>query len=1044
MMDVSNDYTVFKTIGNTTFLPLIQFLCSSVTSRESAWTGNFSSIRIRWIIALSLKVMTLESNPSRRYHFRLTPFWFAIALFFIALLPRLAAINRYVTPDEVIWVYRSVQFRQALASSAWLDTLTAGHPGVTTTWLGALAISLQLALRPADLAAYEWITRLAWYAPENVASFSQLATFLTAGRLAVVLVNSLGVVAAYLLARPLLGQPVAVVSGLLIALDPFIAGMSGLLHVDALMTTFTTLSLLSLALTVAENRGEKAPRLWHAAVCGVTVALAVLSKSPALLLLPVIALFLGFSLFQNRSAPVASRLRRLVKQGGVWLLAFLATTLIAFPALWTSPTQVVTTIGSNANRHVEEALRPTFFLGQVAFEHGPLFYPVTLAFRLSPIVFLGLILAFYLIARHFLRRVFRKKVQIRRFSLVLLLLGLWSLLYIVAISFAAKRFDRYALPVMPALIFLATVAWAHFLWREQRPARLAAMVLVTVQALYLLLLFPYPLAAYNPLLGGPFVAQKVLPLGWGESISAAGRWLATQPDAAGKTAVASTVPSLAPFFPGETLPLIEENVPQADYVILTAGMKQSDPEAVAREAAGRRLVHTVHYGGLDQAWVYLQPSPRKQSIDPPNLPAPLSFGDRMQLLAVAATADSERVRVYSRWRRQQANERYRVQIALRDDQGHDWATLETALLNEEFFYPEHWATGETPLTRYTLELPAAIPPATYTVTLSLFEEGSGQRLPLLAANGAFLGVAYEEAVVNVPAPPAPLPASKVEVPVIANVGWLDDSLALLGHSKLQSTVINGGHLSLDLYWQARSELPAGLALELRLGEQAFTVPLSRYDSGRWRPGELIHEKVNLAIAADLAAGHYDLTVQPLAPGGQLAAGEQFRLGEVEVIALDRLFELPAGITTPLAYGFDGGAGEDNSDGVSLRGLDLITPVVTPGEVMYLTLYWRTESQPDEIYTAFIHVIGPDGEIAFQSDQWPGGLPSHTWAAGQVVIDEHALDVPAGIPAGEYHVAVGLYTAGDGRRLQVTDNAGTVYPDNRVVLPVTLMVVTANE
>ena len=69
-------------------------------------------------------------------------------LFISALLPRLCSIDRYITPDELNWVYRSVQFREALLDGRWGDTLNAGHPGVTTTWLGALGISTQLAIRP--------------------------------------------------------------------------------------------------------------------------------------------------------------------------------------------------------------------------------------------------------------------------------------------------------------------------------------------------------------------------------------------------------------------------------------------------------------------------------------------------------------------------------------------------------------------------------------------------------------------------------------------------------------------------------------------------------------------------------------------------------------------------------------------------------------------------------------------------------------------------------------------------------------------------------
>ncbi len=135
-------------------------------------------------------------------------------------MPRLAAIGRYVTPDELIWVFRSVQFREALLRGEWLNTLTAGHPGVTTTWLGALGISLQLGLRPSDTAVYTWITQLAWFAPENIPMLQNLALFLTSGRLLVALANSLGVVVIFLLARRLVGAAVALFVLLLVGPVP--------------------------------------------------------------------------------------------------------------------------------------------------------------------------------------------------------------------------------------------------------------------------------------------------------------------------------------------------------------------------------------------------------------------------------------------------------------------------------------------------------------------------------------------------------------------------------------------------------------------------------------------------------------------------------------------------------------------------------------------------------------------------------------------------------------------------------------------------------
>src|SRR5690606_38077580 len=100
---------------------------------------------------------SVPANPPSAVARPLVHRLFLVVLFFAALLPRLAAIGRYVTPDEPGWVYRSILFREAWLHGQWAETLTAGHPGVITTWLGATAIGLQLWLQPASRAAYDWL-----------------------------------------------------------------------------------------------------------------------------------------------------------------------------------------------------------------------------------------------------------------------------------------------------------------------------------------------------------------------------------------------------------------------------------------------------------------------------------------------------------------------------------------------------------------------------------------------------------------------------------------------------------------------------------------------------------------------------------------------------------------------------------------------------------------------------------------------------------------------------------------------------------------------
>ena len=923
-----------------------------------------------------------------------TPWLFSLLLFPVSFWPRLAAIGRYITPDELIWVYRSIQFREALLHGQWADTLTTGHPGVTTMWLGMMGISTQLWYQPSAHDTYQWITQLAYYNPENMAAFNQLAHFLTAARLAVITVNSLGIVAIYMLGQRLFGHFSALFVAAFLALDPFIVGLSGLLHVDALMTTFVTLSLLALAQWVRGNDDNRIPLILSAG----TAALAILSKSPALLLLPFIALVLLANRIRDE-LPIHQFLR----QSLLWLLTFLIVTFLLFPALWAGPSSVIQLISGSANRHIETALRPTFFLGEMGFDHGPLFYPLALIFRLGPLVFLGLILAIILWLR---RR--------QRPSLSALIFILWPLLFLAAITIAAKKFDRYALPAIPALTIIAALAWVKL--SQQRQKILWPILLVT-QTAYLLLALPYPLIGYNPLVGGIATARRVLTVGWGEAIGAAGQWLAQQPEAAQKAAVTSLPPVLAPFFPGQTLS--NEYASQGDYRILTASSLQANPNALAEAHSQGQLLHTVHFNGLDQAWIFAQDDPQRPS-PLTNFPVPLTFDNRVQLLAADAGFAQETVQIRLRWQLQEIG-RYALQFTLRDENGHAWSQLNTPLLNETDFYPEHWASEETPQVGYTLQPALAIPPGQYQVELSLFEAVTGAQLPLLTADNSFRGVIYSLPAVTIPPPATLANVSELDMGTVVNQAWLEGSLILWGHKPLPPNLLSGSRTVLDLYWQSVSSLPDNVQLKLQLGDEQTIVPLSRYPSAAWRVGEPIHEKYDLAIPPSMPAGQYTLTVQPFVGEDNSAGETAVSLGQIEIMATDRLFQLPADMATPLDLQF--GAG------IHLRGVD--GPTISDN-TLHLTLYWQSDQQPPALYTAFVHVLDADGTTIAQADQWPGGRPSDTWATVEVIVDSYAISLPEN--AAPVQLAVGLYTAENGLRLPITDAAGSSYPDDRFLLP----------
>ncbi len=967
-------------------------------------------------------------------------YWLPALLFLLALVPRLAAIERYVTPDELSWVYRSILFREALLNGNWAETLTAGHPGVITTWLGGLTISLQLLLQTGSAAAYDFATKLAWLSPDNATAFEHLAVFLSVGRVAVALVTSLGLVVMLPLISRVYSRPAAVLACLLMALDPFLIGLSGLLHVDALMTTFATLSLLCLALLIKRGPG---PNLSLAIGSGVLAGLAVLTKSPALLLLPIAGLAHLLMLLRAQGkgertvGHVRTRLWPVTRSGLVYLAASTITMLCLLPALWSSPTSVLNLTGSNAGRHLEEALRPTYFLGEVALEHGWSFYPLNLALRLSPVVSAGLLLAL----ATFIFNLARNRRWPAPWSWVLVA---WVVLFTVGISLAAKKFDRYALPVVPVLILFAALGWQglrRLLYRgrteSQRVFNAGAILLVLLQALYLVSYMPFPLSAYSWLLGGPAVAEQLVSIGWGEGVSVAGEWLDQQPGNSDRTAATDNLPSLAPFYPGRGIRLDPDLLSSAAYVVLSAGSRQVDPEGFDALSAVADPVHTVEFGGLEQAWVFAREGESRAALTP--FANPYHFGDQVQLQALSSEVIGNRLLVRARWALEAfAPGLYDVRLTLQDSAGESWTSQETPLLNEVYFYPPDWSAGETPEVSYVLELPAGIPPDSYHVAVALFASESGVQLPLLTGDGSPAGMQFAGEDFALSAVAGGVNAVGVAPAVLTDVEMWPDSLVMLGHEALPAGVANGDDLALDITWRATSELRDNLLTRFWLGDVELAAqPLSRFPTSRWRAGETVREKYRLPVPADLPAGRYPLSVAVCRDGSDPIC-EQTILGEVEVFALDRLFSVPEDIQFPLQLNLTGRGGEE----IILQGATVESSELTPGEPLQLTLYWQSLAEPVELYTAFVHIVESEGahdaNVA-QGDQWPGGLPSTTWAPGQVIVDSYAIELPADMPAGAYLIAVGLYTAADGMRLEMRNAAGEDIPENRFFLPLVVEV-----
>ena len=222
-----------------------------------------------------------------------------------------------------------------------------------------------------------------------------------------------------------------------------------------------------------------------------------------------------------------------------------------------------------------------------------------------------------------------------------------------------------------------------------------------------------------------------------------------------------------------------------------------------------------------------------------------------------------------------------------------------------------------------------------------------------------------------------------------------------------------------------------LAAKGEAGELIAMEPLSRYDTGNWRLGETVNEKYQIPLPPNLKPGDYILSVEPLDQNG-VPLGIPVAIDSLVINNIDRLYELSEDAAIPLDVQWEA---------LALLGLSPERLLGSPGKTTEITLFWEKLRPHGDVYTIFIHVIDKDGNILFQADHWPGGLPTDILDGSQIIVDRIPLALPDDMPPGDYSIRAGVYLSEDGRRLPIIggEDALEAVGDDSYILPVPFQV-----
>ncbi|MBA2447250.1 MAG: hypothetical protein H0V51_04415 [Chloroflexi bacterium] len=325
---------------------------------------------------------------------------------------------------------------------------------------------------------------------------------------------------------------------------------------------------------------------------------------------------------------------RLVTDGLLWGALALAVAMLLWPAFRTDPIGTLRQM-VDYTESVGGSDHENFFMGQPVGDPGPLYYLVALAFRLTPVTMLGLVL---LVAG--LVPLGRRLPS--EWAPRLALLVAYCVLFVAMMALAPKKFDRYLLPIFPVVEVLAAVGFWLALRRLPRGLGgrvlpIALLVLGLVQIAPAALVFPYYLAYYNPLLGGGPAARRSIVVGWGEGLDIVTAYLNSKPDAERLTVAGFYPRVMSAQFKGSILSDKQYDAATADYIVLYVNAVQRDLANRLRSVTrGKRSELVVRINGIEYARVYpIPPPPRRDA-------AGTQFGDALRLERTFMRSDERR------------------------------------------------------------------------------------------------------------------------------------------------------------------------------------------------------------------------------------------------------------------------------------------------------------------------------------------------------------------------------------------------------------------
>ena len=753
-------------------------------------------------------------------------------IFVLALILRLPYIHEFLTADEINGASMTSNFLMALINHEWAKTGAMVYPSVTTSWLEIIGLVLQwIFVRPADVSNF---TELAVKFQANPLDMDILAW----ARIGMILFAALCTVILWWLVQKLFGNRTAWLATGILLFDPILLGYTRLTNVDPPLIHLLAITWLLMLW------GVQSKQTIILLLSGVAFGLAILTKTPALFLGPLILLWIFWQHWQEKD-----KSPQWLRSGIIDFLKFglpaLVVTWLLWPSLWVNPVGTLQRVGEfTFTIGVKSHELGNFWLGKPR-DPGMLFYPIAFLWRTTPVTLIGVILA--IIA-------FLKDYDAKRNAGALFVAVIW---YGAILTLSPKKFDRYLFPTFPLLDILAAWGWWWLLdnifvqhnspksWMRAHGASIAAILLIVGQGIFAAINLPTYTTAYNPLVGGLHTAKQVMLVGWGEGLEEAAQFLNARPNAE-KQRTASWYGHnvFQPFYRGKSYATFyginsanDAYAADIDYIVTYINQIQRNllDESIRSQLSQPLMVSQKN--SVVMASVYAWPKPFAHTTDQ-------VIGPGLRLLGweIAPFApESGQLQITLFWDADQMTQSPPpIHVWMKDDAGDVWARTEKAQTPNLTQQTQAWLERKAIVQNITLTPPPGLLPGPYRMEMAP-EQGD-----------IFLIETFD-----VPATRAS-EVTDIKAHHLDDDVLFDDAISLIGYN----AAISKQALKLELLWEAHRDPPAGVKYfvhavdandEIIAQSDGELGALPGHAPVIWSAGDLLRQHIAIPLPENLSA-----------------------------------------------------------------------------------------------------------------------------------------------------------------------------------------------